>query len=221
MTGYTVNQLGIVRIHLMHRLKQYLKSVTKRNIDKYLSAWLEEIDNQSHAVIGQAIVVGGRCAENIVIENNDIHSCAQGIHIGLSHSTKMRDKANADVVGRVALRQNNLKCVLCPGAPLDRHGIFVGNANSVVIRDNHISLKRLPGVRHLENYGIKLFGFLGEFAQISNNHFIGFGQQTISITARGPISNDENKLWIVNDNFPDAGKWYSDNGHKVRFDIVE
>ena len=131
----------------------------------------------------------------------------------------MRNKANADIVERVVLRQNSLKCVLYPGAPLDRHGIFVGNANSVVVRDNYITLERLPGARHLENYGIKLFGFLGEFAQISNNHLIGFGQQTISITTRGRIPKD--KLWIVSDNFPGTGEWHlNDKGEKARFDIV-
>lgn len=195
--GVTQGLAGLLRVRLMHRLKRLLGSKKARNNNAPLRVWLEAIDNSGQAVIGQAIVIGGRYAGQVSIEGNDINDAAQGIHIGLSHATTQRSAVGADVAGRVSVSQNTLHCLLCAGVPLERHGIFVGNAGSVLVADNYLSLRRLPGVRHLAVDGIKLFGHLGEFVQIRSNHISGFSRP-LNLTQRGRAPQQNQRIATLN-----------------------
>ena len=204
---FTEAQAGLLRLHLMHQLKRLLGSrAVRTEKNAHLAAWLNSIDRGSQAVIGQAIVIGGRSVDEVLIEGNEIINAVQGVHVGVSHATQDRSAAGADVAGRVVVHHNTIDCLLCAGAPLERHGIFVGNAASTAITDNHLTLRRLPGVRHLPVDGVRIFGFQGEFVQVRSNHFSGFNTP-VNLVVRGrPLTNFSQVLTHnfpkVNDNTP-------------------
>ena len=185
---------------LRRQLNRVLGARTLESNIKELQPWFEDINKDSQAVIGQAIVVGGQYAEQVIIEGNDIIDAGQGIHVGLSHATKDRTAEGADRASRVIVRQNSLKCVLCTGAPMERHGIFVGNASSIAIADNYLTLRRLAGVRHLAVDGVRIYGFLGEFVQVRSNHIIAFTRPIKLFECVDPPPDEY--LRVKTDNFP-------------------
>jgi hypothetical protein len=180
-----VGNAAFVRIGLQYQLEKVLRSRTVRMRNEVLQRWLKVIDGSHAAVIGQAILVGGRQAEALLIESNTIDRAVQGIHVGLSHSTADRTAAGADRAGRVIIRQNYIQNSLCVGGTPEHHGIFVGNAQSTSILDNHLTLLRQPGIRHLPAEGIRVFGFLGGMLLVRGNHIEGFNTP-IRTVERGP-----------------------------------
>ena len=195
--GKSDKNMHLLRVFMTRHLKRLLGSHRRRN-DSFKELF-QLIDNGSRAVIGQAIVIGGQYAEQVIIENNDIKDAVQGIHVGLSHATKDRSAKGADSAVRVIVRQNSVNCVLCVGAPLERHGIFVGNASSIAIMDNYLTLERLAGVRHLAADGVRIYGFLGEFVQVRSNHFKDF-THPITVCDLGDSLETDSRVYA--DNFP-------------------
>jgi hypothetical protein len=196
---YAPDQGGYMRIHYMRKLQRFLGGSWQNLMKSRFSPWINAIAQHNRAVIGQAIVAGGVQAESLVIESNEIEGAVQGVHVGLSHQTDQRNLATADIVRRVVIRQNHVHSVLCAGAPQERHGIFVGNAQSATIAENFLTLERLPGVRHLPMEGIRVFGHLGEMVLITGNHLQGFSTP-ISRVARGSEPSDAQR--VVRDNYP-------------------
>lgn len=194
-------QEGFLRIHLMRRLRRLLGSASARNATPLLGKWLDAIDEEARAVIGQGVVVAGRQAGQVIIESTTIRNAVQGIHVGVSHSSANRTARGADRVGRVVLRQNTIHTLLGAGGPLERHGIFVGNATSVAIADNVLSLERPAGLRHLPVDGIRVFGFLGELVSIQGNHITGYST-SLRQAQRG--REPRNAVRVERDNYHDG-----------------
>ncbi len=167
-------QEGFLRIHIMRRLRRVLGSTRARNANAALGEWLDAIDSAARAVIGQGVVVAGREAGKVIVESTVIRNAVQGVHVGVSHAGPNRTGKGADRAGRVIVRQNEIHTLLAAGGPLERHAIFVGNAASVTIADNHLSLERPAGLGHLPVDGIRVFGFLGEMVSIQGNHITGY-----------------------------------------------
>lgn len=196
--NFTPQQVGILRVHLMERFQRILKTHASRNRFANLKSWLGTIDASAQSFASQAIVIAGRKAEQIIIEGNEIERAAQGVHIGLSHKTNARTAAEADTAVQISIRQNRIRCVLGAGGPVERHGIFIGNAQSITIFDNYITLERLAGLRHLATDGVRIFGFAFSLAVIRANYFAGFSN-SVNVVTRGRVNTSA--ILIDQDNY--------------------
>lgn len=194
-------QEGFLRIHIMRRLRRVLGSTRARNANAALGEWLNAIDSAARAVIGQGVVVAGREAGQVIVESTVIKNAVQGVHVGVSHAGPNRTGKGADRAGRVIVRQNEIHTLLAAGGPLERHGIFVGNAASVTIADNHLSLERPAGLGHLPVDGIRVFGFLGEMVSIQGNHITGYST-SLRRAQRGREPQDA--VRVERDNYHDG-----------------
>jgi hypothetical protein len=51
-----------------------------------------------------------------------------------------------------------------------RHGIFVGNCTSLLVEGNHIECERLGDAKRLTIDGIRVYGFVGRMAYVTQRH---------------------------------------------------
>lgn len=137
----------------------------------------------------QGIVVGGSIAPDVRILNNTLKNVLQGIHVGVSHHETSR--GDPDRIGSLLILGNTIH-VAFPNISRriikERHGIFVGNCNSLVIENNFLSLQRFSTTANSDIDGIRLYGFLGRRVIIRQNHLTsgssrgGFADRSILVT---------------------------------------
>jgi Family of unknown function (DUF6519) len=163
---------------------------------------LGEVFQQEQAVGSQGITVGGDEAAEVRIINNTIEGVLQGIHVGLSK----RDDPTRHSTGMVTIAGNAIFIVLSPVAiKKDRHAIFVGNCDSLLIENNNARLKRLPNAEKLEIDGIHVWGKLGNRALVTQNHLASSDGKlelsfNIGINVHPLNKWDQNTLWRVSFN---------------------
>ncbi len=150
-------------------------------------------------VIYQGIVVAGDQGRQLVVRDNLIEGALQGIHMGFSDEKK--DSPNnffqADVI---QITGNHIQVVFLNRsfAEFERHGIFVGNSNSILVKDNYILLVRGQRISG-EFHGIDIIGHWGRRMIVSQNHLEGdFRKFGIVVDAIPAIVN--NPLWLVAEN---------------------
>ena len=123
---------------------------------------------QDRSVASQGITIGGQSASDVRLVNNTIREFLQGIHIGLSRKAARNQH---DLAGGVTIAGNTISILLTPDAgKRDRHGIFVGNCQSLLVENNNVQLERLPEADTLETEGIRVWGVLGNKALVTQNH---------------------------------------------------
>ncbi|HET7787647.1 MAG TPA: DUF6519 domain-containing protein [Myxococcales bacterium] len=165
-----------------------------------LKAWFKSMLDGSPAAASQGIVVGGAHADEIRIQGNTISGVLQGIHAGLSHGFApgttphaRRRGAPRDLGGAVWVRDNTVNAV----HPLDwageRHGIFTGNFDNVVIENNRLALRRYAKT---PIDGIRVFGELGPHVQVASNRIDGF-PRGIWVHPVVPPADPKKVLWLV------------------------
>ncbi len=158
--------------------------------------WLDAIFAENLAVGSQGIVVAGRTATDIRIRDNTIDGMMQGIHIGVSHRETQR--GTPDRTGTVSISGNTIGVRMSPEIPNERHGIFVGNVDTLLVQDNHISVRRAQGAERMRIEGIRIFGFLGRMAIVSRNHLVN---ATVGIVVNPlPPFGHVRAQWLVSDN---------------------
>jgi hypothetical protein len=140
----------------------------------------------------QGIVVGGTVAPDVRILNNTLTNVLQGIHVGVSHHETSR--GNPDRIGNLLILGNTIH-VAFPNVSRriikERHGIFVGNCNSLVIENNFLSLQRFSTTANSNIDGIRLYGFLGRRIIIRQNHLTSGNSQN-GFADRGIVVTDLN-----------------------------
>jgi len=107
------------------------------------------------------------------VHNNRIEGFIQGIHLGASFNPTRRDDRlrlyKAHVTGNPVLLR-------VPGFAGERHGIFVGNAHSAVVRENMVDLT-FPEVDDWAAMkpidGVRLWGTYGPLVRAVGNHCQG------------------------------------------------
>jgi hypothetical protein len=150
----------------------------------------------------QGVTVGGVEGMDVRIINNTISGFLQGIHVGLS---RKNDRSRLPA-GTVAISGNNIAITLAlSGANKDRHGIFVGSCDSLLIDNNRARLTRQAGTESLVISGIEVRGELGGRALVTQNHLdsaSGDFRQSFNIgIVFSPLSTAGlNKLWRVDHN---------------------
>jgi Family of unknown function (DUF6519) len=157
---------------------------------------------QDRSIASQGITVGGNEASDVRVLNNTIAGVLQGIHVGLSR----REPSNEQVAGVVTIAGNTIGVLLSAvAAKRDRHGIFVGNCDSLMIKDNNLRLERLLRAERLEIDGIRVWGTLGDRALITQNHLAsvdGNSKNSFDIGVRvQPLrAKGNSQLWLTNFN---------------------
>jgi hypothetical protein len=95
------------------------------------------------------------------------------------------------------IHDNVVGVTLGIGPTRGRHGIFVGNVNSLSIRGNRLALTPPGSSQSKPVDGIRVFGRLGRMAIIRENHLTGF-DVGIRFELRGQPPTAP--MWMINDN---------------------
>jgi hypothetical protein len=101
--------------------------------------------------------------------------------------------------GRVVITSNHIHVHAVVGATRSRHAIFVGNADSIVVRENFAKLTRYAGTSGLPIDGIRLFGYFGRYINVRENEVEKFGVGVL-VELRGEPPQKK-AMWQVHDNF--------------------
>jgi len=117
----------------------------------------------------QGIVIGGTTGRDVHIHGNTILGVHQGVHAGVSRSVPGQQ---IDQLGTVHITDNEIEVFLAPGVR-ERHGIFVGNCDSLLILNNHVQVQRFPVTQTLPIDGVRVFGTLGRMVMVRQNHLAG------------------------------------------------
>lgn len=158
--------------------------------------WFEAVKQQSAPVAAQGIVIGGSLAKDIRVLNNTIQGVLQGVHVGLSH--RVPASAPLDVAGTVRIGANTIAVTLPPQAVGERHGIFVGNCDSLIIEDNRLTVQRFGKTQQTAIDGVRIFGNLGRLMIVRQNHLESV---TTAVRVKPVKVNPQlTTLWRVADN---------------------
>ncbi len=194
---------GTQKLELIRHLKALADNILLRQgrvegkgEDTYLfREWYQKMKLSLPAVAKQGIVCAGRSAADVRIMNNSIHGVAQGVHIGLSHNDSKGYVPYR--AGRVQIMGNHMVMYLSAENYGGRHGIFVGNCESLDIECNHMKVERFPRDIERPIDGVRVFGLMGKMIQIRKNHMNDFNTG-VFVRAIEPIP--KNHLWQVNSN---------------------
>ncbi|HEX8618237.1 MAG TPA: DUF6519 domain-containing protein, partial [Thermoanaerobaculia bacterium] len=173
----------------------YLLGNTKTN--GALQDFVNGLQTEEVSSASQGITIGGTDAEEITITGNTLTGVSQGIHVGVSHHDPNRSMP--DRGGRVVITGNHLHVHAVLGATRSRHAIFVGNADSIVVRDNYAKLTRYAGTSGLPIDGIRLFGYFGRYINVRENQVEKFGTGVL-VQLRGEAPQKK-PMWQIHDNF--------------------
>jgi|GEM_PF-5971635 len=165
------------------------------------------------AVMSQAIVVGGQSVGDVRIQDNEITSAIQGIHIGVSHRGQART-GPPDVTGRVTISGNRIAVLVPAEGARARHAIFVGNADRLRVIENDVSFSDLAEGDPLPSDGIRIHGFIGRAMTVRDNVVDSFpGGITMSLyQAKGGGQATLARMWAVEDNLIIGAATVSLNG---------
>ena len=162
-----------------------------------LFRWAGQLVAQNPVVCEQGIVVGGRSAVEVRILQNTVAGAMQGIHVGLSHRGAARGAT--DAAGRVTIVGNTLDIRLPAIGLRDRHAIFVGSADSVLVENNYGLMAASGQPTAVSVEAVRVLGMLGRKAILRENHFQGFTIGFIFHPLNNPASKVAN-LWVIADN---------------------
>ena len=118
----------------------------------------------------RGIVVAGVTASEVRIEDNVVSGATEGINVGLSKSEAAR--GDALLAERVIVARNSVTLRVTDGEARNRHGIFIGNANSVLVQANRVVTENRK-VPQVEVDGVTLIGVYGRQVIVRDNHFEG------------------------------------------------
>jgi len=158
--------------------------------------WLDEILLPNTAVASQGIVVGGSIARDVRVLNNTIEGALQGVHIGVSH--REASAGTPDSAGTVTVAGNTIGVSLAPELMRERHGIFAGNIDSLIVRDNYIRVTRPRGTEKMRVEGVRIFGHLGRLAIARENHLVNVNIGIV-VQPLPPLPQGRSQ-WLVADN---------------------
>ena len=162
-------------------------------------------DNKG-TVSNQGIVVAGTGVREVHVKNNTLKSFSQGIHIGTSRRSNNKIKIKSSIVNIVC---NTIECVLRPTDYRERHGIFIGNCESLTVSENFVRLERRGFDREDNNLlpmnGIRIYGRLGRKLLVRDNYLTGFGY---SVRGEGREGARNIGIFITYQNIPAMPRWW-------------
>ena len=136
---------GIDKQGLINYLKDVADRVLLRKIKNIpqFDSWYMRMESSLPAIASQGIVCAGRAVTDLRIMNNSVYGTAQGIHVGLSFH-EPDHPYTAYLAERVQIKGNRIVVSLSSENIAERHGIFVGNCDSLDIESNYVKVERYP-----------------------------------------------------------------------------
>lgn len=181
-------------------LNNGILTVDEKQFDGFKN-WYDQLEKSNMEAGSQGIVIGGSKASDINILNNRIQGVMQGIHIGIRH--REVTPGTHDTAEVVRIMNNNINVLLPSYGTRERHGIFVGNCNSLIIQDNYTSVQRTPFTESLNIDGIRVHGYTGKMMIVRQNHILKY---TYGIHF-WPVNNVSGTTqWIITDNMAQESK---------------
>lgn len=182
------------------------------------------IDGSNQTAGGQGIVVGGRRTPpvgamvttanwntlyvgdprtpSVRVLGNHVEGFVQGVHIGMSNNARNDTEARRLRTYRARVADNTI-LLRVPAISGERHGIFVGNAQSVQVVDNMVELT-YPLIENwaalLPLDGIRLWGSYGPMLQVRGNHCVGVTTGVRVHVLNPHIAQHPTISWLVQDN---------------------
>ncbi len=189
--------------HVKHLAERMILEQNFRAQFAPFNTLLTTVFTEDTVVGSQGITVGGEGTREVRILNNTIDGVMEGIQVGQS---KKGDKSNL-ATKSVTIAGNTLSIVLTSASiNTDRHAIFVGNCDSLLIENNRALLTRASTADKFEIDGIRVWGRLGDRALVTKNHLAsadGNQQRSFTIGIRmRPLKPIVlfNQLWLVDFN---------------------
>jgi Family of unknown function (DUF6519) len=136
--------------------------------------------------IFQGIVVAGHSLGRVTVRDCRVTHAIQGIHIGTSREEPSRGLPV--IAERVQVTGNTIDVTIPPEGARGRHGIYVGNAQSIDVSRNWVSLSTQALRDVISSRGIEVSGYVGPDVVISDNTvsrfpigigFLPFGDSSI------------------------------------------
>jgi hypothetical protein len=167
----TIDSPKALLAHVSKLADRLLLESAFRKTTRAFATLLDPVVVSNVASAAQGITIGGDQAGDVRVVNNTIVGVAQGIHVGVS---RQKELASAHIADVVTISGNTISVVLTADtSKRDRHGIFVGNCDSLLIEKNNIRLSRVPATEQLEIDGIRVWGQLGDRIHVTQNHLRG------------------------------------------------
>ncbi len=190
-------------LHLIHVADRVLLNNgilnAKDRVYEGFKNWYDKLNKLDMDAGSQGIVIGGSNTGDINIINNRIHGVMQGIHVGISH--RGVNPSTHDTAGIVHIMNNNIDVLLPSYGTRQRHGIFVGNCNSLIIQNNFSRVVRNDMTGKLNIDGIRVHGHIGKMMIIRQNHLIGYTQGIHF----WPINDGSGTYqWMITDNMAEG-----------------
>lgn len=143
------------------------------------------------------ILVAGSFAREVRIHDNSIAGTRSGIRVALSHDAP-RDQH--DVADRVVVTGNRIDLSLRARGEVGPEGIFLGNTDSLIVRDNAIALTADSLKVAVIPHGIQIGGAIGRMAIVRSNHMVRC-RKGISLH---PLGIPDDPLWVIADNLAEG-----------------
>jgi hypothetical protein len=158
----------------------------------------------------QGVVIAGRTAPDVQVRGNTITGVRQAIHVGVSHASPTRT-GTPDRAGRVVIADNVIEVTVLTAVRGARHGIFVGNVDSLRIEDNRITSRRPGGKSRRSLEGIRVYGFVGRHAVVQQNHIAGC-DTGVFFNAVNDKADGSRSIWRARDNMAESASIVVDEG---------
>ena len=149
--------------------------------------------------VGQGIVVGGTEVEFVRVLDNLVEDAVQGIHVGVSQSSR----GPRQTVEAVVIAGNVVRSFVPASYRRDRHAVFVGNARSVHVSGTVATLRRTAAAveeRVTAVEAVRLHGIFGPFLVVRDTSATGF---SVGVAVE-PLEMPEPATWIVSDTMADG-----------------
>jgi hypothetical protein len=196
------NQRAFLR-HVKHLAERMILDQQFRQQFAPFNSLLTKVFAEDTVVGSQGITIGGEGAEDVRILNNTIDGVMEGIQVGQSNANDQNKLSSRTVT----ISGNTLSIVLTSASiKTDRHAIFAGNCESLLIENNRALLTRASTADKFEIDGIRVWGQLGDRALVTKNHLAsadGNRQRSFTIGIRmQPLQSIQlfDQLWLVDFN---------------------
>lgn len=164
-------------------------------LKKAVKTAFDRMARRAAAAAQQGIVVGGAIARDVRIRDNAISGVEQGVHIGLADGRRGRE-----VAGVVQVSGNVVEMINSSLTTGERHAIFVGGAESLVVEANRGHVAANAPIDRIAAEPIRLWGEFGRRLLVTGNHFEGF-RRAIYLRPFLYTQDDDDRPWVVQNNW--------------------
>ncbi len=193
---------------LIRAANRLLRNEGNPDLGSQVRNWLTNLLKVDRPVGSEAIVIGGRMAEEVRIRDNTIDGFMQGIRVGVSHRRNNDQEAagipaDRDSAKRVIIEANSIGLVMPAQGVRERYGIYVGNVDSAVINDNYVSADT-QSLKETAVDGIHIYGQFGRRIIVGENHIegcrIGVRFHPLNPADPNTPAGIRRTQWLVEDN---------------------